>query len=328
MSKISVIIPVFNAEKYLPDCLESIIGQTFNDYELIIVNDGSTDNSQRIIDDFAKEYDNIKNYSLQNGGVSKARNFGISVASGEYIVFVDADDTVEKDFLIKLYDNKKVGALTVCGFDKIYLEGKREYRETWKLSDSKEVVSTENFYDVYASWLFNSPCNKLYLKKVFDDNDVAFDIGLNNGEDLIFNARYVNAAGINGFIVVNEPLYNYYVRNVESNSTRYDYSVCEKVLTHRKYVISCLDRFGATEEERIKTDGLFLNQISEYLFIKFDVKTMNVALQNEELIKFLKETFDKKSQSFVESGKFKSIRRNVRRKRKIANIKARIRGVR
>ena len=100
MKKISVIIPVYNVEKYLVKCLDSLLNQEFSDYEIIVVNDGSPDNSQSIIDSYVERYPKIvKSYIKENGGQGSARNLGISKAKGEYICFVDSDDFVESDFL-------------------------------------------------------------------------------------------------------------------------------------------------------------------------------------------------------------------------------------
>ena len=93
--KISVIVPVYNVSEYVDDCLDSLIRQTLKEIEIIVVNDGSTDNSQYIIDAYAKKYPNIKVYQKPNGGLSDTRNFGIQLATGEYITFVDGDDYVQ-----------------------------------------------------------------------------------------------------------------------------------------------------------------------------------------------------------------------------------------
>ena len=87
--KVSVIVPVYNVEKYLEKCLTSLVNQTLNDIEIIVVNDGSSDNSQKIIDKYAKKYKNIKSYIKNNGGVSDARNYGIKRATGKYISFIE-----------------------------------------------------------------------------------------------------------------------------------------------------------------------------------------------------------------------------------------------
>ena len=100
MVKVSVIVPVYNMEKYLGECLSSLARQTFNDYEVIVINDGSTDSSEEIIAYYKKEYPKIfKSYSFKNQGISKTRNIGIEKANGEYLTFIDSDDYVEKTFL-------------------------------------------------------------------------------------------------------------------------------------------------------------------------------------------------------------------------------------
>ena len=98
--KVSVIVPVYNVEKYLEKGLESLAKQTLKDIEIIIINDGSPDTSQRIIDRYVKEYPNMKGYIKENGGLSDARNYGMQYATGEYIAFVDSDDFVEENFWV------------------------------------------------------------------------------------------------------------------------------------------------------------------------------------------------------------------------------------
>ena len=101
--KVSVIVPVYNVENYLEKCLTSLVNQTLKDIEIIVVNDGSTDNSQKIIDRYEKKYSNVKAYVKKNGGVSDARNYGINKAKGKYIAFVDGDDYVDEMMYEKMY---------------------------------------------------------------------------------------------------------------------------------------------------------------------------------------------------------------------------------
>ena len=104
MVKISVIVPVYNVEKYLDKCLNSLVNQTLKDIEIIVINDGSPDNSQTIIECYSKKYSNVKSYVKRNGGISDARNYGLKYASGEYIAFVDSDDYVDLSMMEKLYN--------------------------------------------------------------------------------------------------------------------------------------------------------------------------------------------------------------------------------
>lgn len=106
MKKISIIVAVYNVEKELRRCLESLVNQTFKDIEILVVNDGSPDNSQAIIDEYVEKYpDMVKSYVKENGGVSSARNFGLKRANGEYITFIDSDDTIDLRYLEVLYKN-------------------------------------------------------------------------------------------------------------------------------------------------------------------------------------------------------------------------------
>ena len=100
--KISVIVPVYNVEAYLERCVESIFHQTYTNFELILINDGSTDSSGRMCDHLADQHENIKVYHIENAGVSNARNVGIQLATGVWITFVDSDDFVTKDYLATL----------------------------------------------------------------------------------------------------------------------------------------------------------------------------------------------------------------------------------
>lgn len=102
MVKFSIIVPVYNVEKYLEDCLDSILNQTMKDFEVIVVNDGSPDNSQEIIDKYAKKDKRIKSFKKKNGGLSDARNYGVNKAKGEYLVFVDSDDSINCKLLEKI----------------------------------------------------------------------------------------------------------------------------------------------------------------------------------------------------------------------------------
>ena len=128
MPKVSVIVPVYNVEDYLKKCLDSLISQTFSDFEVIIVNDGSPDNSQKIIDKYTKKYVNFKGFIKENGGLSDARNYGIKKAKGDFVALVDSDDYVANDFLEKMY-NKAIKDnldIVVCDTVNVYEDGRKQ----------------------------------------------------------------------------------------------------------------------------------------------------------------------------------------------------------
>ena len=120
--KVSVIVPVYNVEKYLKKCLDSLATQTLEDLEVIIVNDGSPDNSQKIIDKYTKKYPNMHGYLKKNGGLSDARNYGIKYAKGEYVAFLDSDDYVKSDMYEKMYLKAKENDydMVVCDINYVY----------------------------------------------------------------------------------------------------------------------------------------------------------------------------------------------------------------
>ena len=116
MCRISIIVPVYNVEKYLKKCVDSILGQTFTDFELLLIDDGSTDNSGSICDELAKTDNRIKVIHKENGGLSDARNIGIEVAKGDFIGFIDSDDYIDEDMYAFLYNNilKYDAELSMC----------------------------------------------------------------------------------------------------------------------------------------------------------------------------------------------------------------------
>ena len=204
--KVSVIVPVYNTEKYLDKCLNSLVNQTLKDIEIIVVNDGTKDNSQKIIDKFKKKYSNIKSYIKENGGLSSARNYGIEKSTGDYIAFLDSDDYVQLDMYEKLY-LKAIESdfdVTVCDIKYIY-----EDKEV--LVDSKLSNDIKTKKDIKKAMVNIYPAvwNKLYKRSLFE-NKVMFKQGIWY-EDVEFLYRlfpYINSIG-----VVKENLINYVQRD-------------------------------------------------------------------------------------------------------------------
>ena len=204
MPKVSVIVPVYNVDAYLEKCLDSLVNQTLKDIEIIVVNDGSPDNSQEIIDKYSKKYDNIKAYIKENGGLSDARNYGIKKATGDYIAFLDSDDYVSLDMYKKMYE-KAVGGnfdIVMCDINYVFENTDDIKRVSCNLlTDTTDIKNAMiNIYP--AAW------NKLFKKKLFQ-NGVEFKKGV-WFEDVEFIYRllpYVKTIG-----VIHEPFYQYLQR--------------------------------------------------------------------------------------------------------------------
>lgn len=178
MAEISVIIPVYNVENYLAECLDSVFNQTFKDYEVIIVNDGSTDNSLDIIKTYEPKFKNIKIINQHNQGLSAARNAGVAASSGKYLFFLDSDDYLVPETLSLLYnacvDNN--ADLGICGIEMFWENGRKKdflYNKNVKLSHNpKDLIPY-----LLTGNILGCCCNKLYLKSTWCKNNLSFPNG-------------------------------------------------------------------------------------------------------------------------------------------------------
>ncbi len=223
MIKVSIVVPVYKAEKYLSKCVESLVSQTLSEIEIILVNDGSPDNSGKVCDELAETDSRIKVIHKENGGVSSARNCGIEEALGEYILFVDSDDWVEKDYAQTLYECKErfPSSQVICGFRTV-----SDYSGTlianWLFeSEGETVLPLSRYMDLVDAWLAQSPCNKLFSKKIIDKGNIRFEETLSLGEDMIFDIEYYQLCGNCDIICINRPLYNYIRTEKESLDNKY-----------------------------------------------------------------------------------------------------------
>ena len=193
MKYITVIVSVYNSENYLEKCVNSLLQQTYSDYEILLINDGSKDNSEKICQEYAKLSPYISAYSKDNGGLSSTRNYGIRKANGKYIVFLDSDDWFEKDMLERLAEASENGKADVVtqGFQVEFIED--HFTKTEMLSkeiSTNDMSLAEIVVELEKKSLFNSACNKLYRTQIIKDNEISFQIGMEPGEDLLFNCLY------------------------------------------------------------------------------------------------------------------------------------------
>lgn len=232
MAKISVIIPVYNVEMYLKECLDSLINQTLTDIEIICIDDGSTDNSLQVLKDYAAKDSRFVIETQPNQGQGIARNKAIDIATGEYISFVDPDDWVEEDFFEKVYKKFKETNAQVVQFDyKIYKEINKRFIKKSFLESSKKYLrknlKKESFYtwqELHWKSLDAIPLyvwDKVYSAKFIKDNNINFAPN-KHAEDQIFTLSCLFKASKIGYI--NECFYNYRIRNNSSvNSVSNDY---------------------------------------------------------------------------------------------------------
>lgn len=217
MIKLSVIIPVYNSEKKgLADCLDSLTRQSYKDFELILINDGSTDNSLAICKEFERKDNRIRTINKKNTGVSDSRNIGLGVASGEYITFIDSDDLIEQDYLKELISNSVNTDLVICGIKQHFSNNEKIYGTQaglFKIDDSSA------FHQLIQSRLVFGPCNKLFRTEIIKKYNILFPTDTDYGEDRIFCYNYLRH--ISTFRVIDTVHYDYLMHGEDSLSGKY-----------------------------------------------------------------------------------------------------------
>lgn len=210
-SLISVIVPIYNKKQYLERCINSIINQTYKNLEIILVDDGSTDGSEKIVDNYAKKDKRVIVIHQRNGGQSRARNAGIEKSRGQFISFVDSDDEISPNFYEKLFCFMPGSSLAVCGVkykklgvgteNDVYLKKPRTRRKNESLGSYVSFLLT-------IDGRMYSSCNKLFRADIIRNSDLRFETGRNFAEDTKFVLDYLKC--VDGEIsFIPEPLYIY-----------------------------------------------------------------------------------------------------------------------
>ena len=261
--KISIIIPVFNAESYIERCINSVISQTHQNWELILINDGSTDRSLQLCEKYQNIDNRIKVFNKVNEGVSKARNFGINQAKSEYLTFVDSDDYIEQNFLTTLISN--------AAYDFVSLSHKRFGKEnsikTLKRNyafclpeDFSDIVSLKDNVSLFVLY----PWGKLFKTSIIKRFNIQFCENLKLAEDSLFVITYLSYC--RSAVFLPDVLYNYYITQSVSKKYIFDY---ETYNVHKEYyhneLISIKSCVGFAKIENRIQSIYFMNYL-EFLF--------------------------------------------------------------
>lgn len=245
---ISIIVPVYNTAQYLPCCVDCIIMQTFTDFELLLIDDGSTDKSGEICDEYAKKDSRIRVFHKENGGVSSARNVGLDNAKGEWVCFADSDDKMSKTYVFNLVKAiKDDNTLVISNYKPI---NSNECKV--KLHDrhlvGKEIVS---YFIENKVLSLSAPYSKLYNINVIRQNLLRFPLGIHMGEDAIFLLKYLNC--INSVSVVNQC--DYFVNRTEGSLSSKYYSFSQEWRCYeiwKKEMLAFLVRFGHIYDDALQ----------------------------------------------------------------------------
>ena len=215
---ISIIVPVYNAEKYLNRCIESIINQTYKNLEIILVNDGSKDLCGQICDEYSVKDSRIKVFHNTNHGVSYSRNYGIKQSSGQYLMFIDADDFIDLDYISKMYN-----IILNNDYEVVFTNHVLDYGNNKIIKNfvSKELqnscdISYPKYINLYFnSYVLSSSCKILFNKNIVSSNKIEFNEKMKYGEDMLFSFMLYTKSKKTYFL--NDYGYHYYIHNLSSS---------------------------------------------------------------------------------------------------------------
>lgn len=277
---ISVIVPVYNAEKYLPRCINSILAQTFTDFELLLIDDGSKDKSGEICDDYGLKDSRVKVFHKRNGGVSSARNIGLDNASGEWVAFVDADDELLPLYFSKLIENSSEQDMVVGGYRQI---GNNNKGISVLLEKIKVETAINGIFKNEGMEMLLFPWGKFFKMDLISKKHIRFNTALRLAEDFSFVLDYISEIDYISFV----PYNNYLYRPNLPGTLKYvmDYDCFHR---HCKTFQACLVRLEnkkniSGENLRFKIFNIFFFKFFTYL------KVCNKAKMNEECHKFMEQ---------------------------------------
>ena len=291
--KVSIIVPIYNVEKYMRRGMNSILNQTLKEIEIILVDDGSTDSSGKIADEYMLIDSRVKVIHQKNKGLPGARNSGILVATGDYLGFVDPDDWVEKNMFEEMYKSAIScnSDITICNFIEENL--KEDSKEIYKHNIDNGILRENeikkefiNYIDNKKFFLWPAVWNKIYKRDFLEDNNLIQDETLKLAEDLCFNINAImNAKIISG---VDEVFYHYMRINPESLLNKFNE---EKVYNHmyaRKKIIEYLERYNIEVKDYTRYENCknIRNYIDLCLFRINDKNSINNKYRNvKEILK-------------------------------------------
>lgn len=285
MPRISIIVPVYNVEKYLEKCIKSILNQTLQDFELILVNDGSTDDSGRICDEFAEKDNRIIVIHKENEGLSKTRNVALDIAKGEYIGFIDSDDWIEPSMYEVLYNLccKYDADISSCAIKESTSKSNVKTRNKIVVKNGKDMIV--EIYSYKYSGI--SPCNKLYKSKIYK------------------NIRFPNKK-LNEDAAIMYKIYDISDKVVHKDAKLYNYLIREGSLMHSKFNkdrFEIIDIYNEMLEYFQENCDMKKKIISEYFnslvtMIK-DIISENSLISNVDSLKKIESLFRKKLLSII-----------------------------
>ncbi len=304
---LSIIIPVYNTENYIEQCLNSILCQKVENYEIICINDGSTDRSEEKVKKIQNQHkDKIKYFCKENSGVSETRNFGLKMAKGKYIWFVDSDDYIEKDKLKEVFDS------LISEKKDIFMLGYNYVNENGKVIKRVKPYDDKNRYDeILKNGRFNNVWQLIILKDFIINNNIKFNSHYIIAEDMLFNLEMITKNPSIEFL-------NNYIYNYRDNNDSIMNNVSEnKVYKKIEDVISAYYRYFNYLKIWNKDDKVNRNLVSIKFFNMLNSEMKNIVKLNKsknEKIEIIKKYLNEKEVKFAKNNLTKNSKLNIESK--------------
>ena len=281
--KISVIVPVYNVEQYLPRCIDSILAQTFTDFELLLIDDGSTDNSGKICDKYAEKDNRIRVFHKENGGVSSARNLGLKECTAQWIAFIDSDDYIEANYLsyfIKYNNADDIYTQIIQGFH--VFADKNQIIQEIKYDNVEIIIGKQSDYlekkDLLHRW---EVWGRIFSSEIIRKNKILFNESLRLCEDAVFWHTYI--CKLKKIVYIKSNGYFYYKPiNYNSLSSTYKYSVSDRIELTKIYQNMSLElirKFSLNDEYSRIVYGWYIDRywrmIRDCKFSKAQIKQVS-----------------------------------------------------
>ena len=297
--KVSVITPVYNGEKYLEECIDSIRNQSYSDLEIIIINDGSVDSTSKMAKEIANKDERVIYIEKKNEGVSSARNSGINAATGEFIVFVDCDDTVERNYVELLLNEIKKDNLDIvtCGYTDISIYGSIKLNDFY---NGNSIINKDEFIIDIFKGVGGTLWGKIFKTEIINKNKIRLNKDIFMCEDMIFLLQYSMQS--NRFGVIEKSLYNYNRKNENSISSRINFKYfnnlievmneIEKILNENKYDEKFIDSILSERIKRLSISFSIMQHDKRHEYSKFEkINNIKFIFKNDYFKKY-KAVFD------------------------------------
>lgn len=289
--KISIIVPVYNVEKYLRQCIESILSQTYKNYEIVLIDDGSQDGSSVICDEYSMKFQNIKVSHIKNSGLSNARNVGIDMSKGEYLMFLDSDDYWDcsdgLENIVQSLNSNSDTDLLIFRYKKYYEKtsayelSSRDLNESYnyKKYSKNEIIN----YLLNENAFFASACNKVIRRKFIIENNLKFKVGATS-EDIEWCARLMIRAK---YLSINNSCF--YVYRQRDDSITHTMNV-KNIICLKENILQCIDYSNEIQDKNNQFLNLYYNYVS-YQYMTFlvcchFVKDKNIKNELYEMKKY------------------------------------------